>query len=100
MIPGKHTAPDADDPLARALAPPADESPGERAAREARELEAVRVSEAIDESLKAERVAERKKRMVKLLLLGQSESGPHLSLSSTPARAPAAHRSPQASPPR
>lgn len=72
-MPGKHQ--DADDPLARALAPPPDESLEDRAAREAKEQEAVRISNAIDESIKAEKLAEKKKRMVKLLLLGQSESG-------------------------
>ena len=37
--------------------------------------EAKRISLAIDASLKAERIARRKKRIVRLLLLGQSESG-------------------------
>lgn len=76
MMPGRHH--DSDDPLSRALAPPPDESPEERAAREAKEQEAVRISNAIDESLKAEKLAEKRKRMVKLLLLGQSESGEEL----------------------
>ena len=39
------------------------------------EAEAKRVSLAIDASIKAERHARRKKRIVRLLLLGQSESG-------------------------
>ncbi|KAF8496980.1 guanine nucleotide binding protein, alpha subunit [Gautieria morchelliformis] len=73
MLPAKRQDPD--DPLTRALAPPPDESPHARAAREAMEQEALRVSNAIDDALKAERLAEKKKRMVKLLLLGQSESG-------------------------
>ncbi|KAF8520924.1 G-alpha-domain-containing protein [Hysterangium stoloniferum] len=63
------------DPITVALQPPANETPEQRAEREAREQEALRVSNAIDESLKAERAAERRKRVVRLLLLGQSESG-------------------------
>ncbi|KIK66216.1 hypothetical protein GYMLUDRAFT_928059 [Collybiopsis luxurians FD-317 M1] len=64
------------DPLALALAPPPNETPEERAEREIAEAEAVRISNEIDEQLKREKDAERKKkRPVKLLLLGQSESG-------------------------
>lgn len=67
---------EADDPLAAAIAPPADETVEERAARERREAEAKRVSDGIDENLRAERAAAKKKRKpVKVLLLGQSESG-------------------------
>ena len=66
----------ADDPLTLALAPPPNESPAERAERERREAEERRVSEEIDEMIKAERAALRKrKKPVKVLLLGQSESG-------------------------
>lgn len=64
-----------DDPLDHALRPPSDESPDERDLRLAREAEARRISLAIDASLKAERQARKKKRIVRLLLLGQSESG-------------------------
>jgi hypothetical protein len=67
--------PAAEDPLDVLLRPPADETPGERQARVEREAEARRVSLAIDASIKAEKAAKRKKRIVKLLLLGQSESG-------------------------
>lgn len=63
------------DPLDEALKPPPDESPEERESRLSREEEARQVSLAIDASLKAERQARRKKRIVRLLLLGQSESG-------------------------
>jgi hypothetical protein len=64
-----------DDPLDEVLKPPPDESPEDRAIRLQNEAEAKRVSLAIDASIKAERHARRKKRIVRLLLLGQSESG-------------------------
>ncbi|KAL5476925.1 hypothetical protein ACEPAI_3111 [Sanghuangporus weigelae] len=64
-----------DDPLALVMAPPPDETPEERDARLAREAEARRISEAIDEQLKQERLQQKKNKIVKLLLLGQSESG-------------------------
>ncbi|KAF8268004.1 guanine nucleotide binding protein, alpha subunit [Lactarius quietus] len=66
---------DDDDPLAAALRPPPDESPEARAIRLTREEEAVRVSQAIDESIRVERQAHKKTRVVRVLLLGQSESG-------------------------
>ncbi|KAI0312036.1 G-alpha-domain-containing protein [Amylostereum chailletii] len=67
---------DADDPLAAAIAPPKDETPEQREAREKEEAEAKRISDEIDEQLKAERAALKKKKPpVKVLLLGQSESG-------------------------
>lgn len=44
------------DPLTLAIAPPADESPEQKTRREAEEQEARRVSEAIDEALKQERL--------------------------------------------
>ncbi|TFY81909.1 hypothetical protein EWM64_g2111 [Hericium alpestre] len=66
-----------DDPLTNAIAPPPDETPQQRAARESAEAEARRVSDEIDELLRAERNAARKRKPpVKVLLLGQSESGP------------------------
>lgn len=76
-MPLHHAAasPAPDDPFALVLAPPPNETPEERAAREAKEQEALRVSNAIDESLKAEKAAEKRKKIVRLLLLGQSESG-------------------------
>jgi len=52
-----------------------DETPEQRAIRLAGEEQARNVSAAIDASIKAERNARRKKRIVRLLLLGQSESG-------------------------
>ena len=64
-----------EDPLAAALRPPSDESPEARAIRLSRENEAARVSQAIDESIRVERQANKKNRVVRVLLLGQSESG-------------------------
>ena len=74
---------DGDDPLAALTAPPPDESPAQRAQREHAEAEAKRVSDEIDEMLRTERLASRRRRRpVKVLLLGQSESGaPSLPLS-------------------
>lgn len=65
------------DPLSQLIAPPTDESPAERALRERKEAEAQRVSQRIDEELKVERARMKKdaKSIVKVLLLGQSESG-------------------------
>ncbi|KAK0440150.1 guanine nucleotide binding protein, alpha subunit [Armillaria borealis] len=65
-----------DDPLTLALAPPPDETAEQKEQREAAEAEAQRRSDEIDEQIQKERELERrKKRPVKLLLLGQSESG-------------------------
>ncbi|TFK72359.1 G-alpha-domain-containing protein [Pluteus cervinus] len=65
-----------EDPLTLALAPPAGETPEQRQVREAAEAEAKRRSDEIDEQIKREKDGEkRKKKPVKLLLLGQSESG-------------------------
>ncbi|KAF8886733.1 guanine nucleotide binding protein, alpha subunit [Infundibulicybe gibba] len=64
------------DPLAHVTLPPPGETPDQKAARERREVDAQRVSDRIDEEIKLERAAMRKRRgVVKLLLLGQSESG-------------------------
>ena len=64
-----------EDPLARLLAPPPNESPEEKEARLRLEAEARQISDRIDEQIKAERAALKKNRPVKVLLLGQSESG-------------------------
>jgi hypothetical protein len=64
-----------DDPLDEVLRPPPNESPEQRDLRLAHEEEAKQISLAIDASIKAERQARKKKRIVRLLLLGQSESG-------------------------
>jgi hypothetical protein len=64
------------DPLAFALAPRDDETADEKQTRLRDEAEAKRVSDAIDEQLKAERVElKKKKQVVRVLLLGQAESG-------------------------
>ncbi|KAJ7835955.1 guanine nucleotide binding protein, alpha subunit [Mycena olivaceomarginata] len=64
-----------EDPLTAALAPPPNEKPAEREARERAEAESKRVSDEIDAQLRRERENEKKRKPVKLLLLGQSESG-------------------------
>ena len=67
---------DSTDPLSRVLEPPADETSEQRTVREAKEAEARRVSERIDEQIKSEKQAKsRSKAQVKVLLLGQAESG-------------------------
>ncbi|KAI0694499.1 guanine nucleotide binding protein, alpha subunit [Cytidiella melzeri] len=66
---------ESDDPLTRALAPPPNETPEERTERVKLEIAAQRVSDQIDEAIKQEKTALKKKRAVKMLLLGQSESG-------------------------
>ena len=65
------TNPDPDDPLSKALQPPIDETPEERTAR-IRELdEAARVSREIDDEIARDRRAyERRKKAIKILLLG------------------------------
>ncbi|KAH9941235.1 G-alpha-domain-containing protein [Epithele typhae] len=64
------------DPLAYVMAPPPNESEEERQARLAAEAEAKRISDAIDEELQRQAKSERRgPRPVKILLLGQSESG-------------------------
>ncbi|KAF5335495.1 hypothetical protein D9611_012203 [Ephemerocybe angulata] len=66
-----------DDPFAIFTRAPANETPGERAARESAEAEAKKRSDAIDEELRKEksRLKKEEKGVVKVLLLGQSESG-------------------------
>lgn len=61
-----------EDPLTLALNGliPADETPAERAQRLALEEQARKVSEAIDERLRQERIERRNKKIVKILLLG------------------------------
>ena len=69
--------PASDDPLEEALRPPPDETPEQKAERLAREEQARQKSLQIDMSIKKERQAaqRRRKKIVRLLLLGQSESG-------------------------
>lgn len=68
-------ASDDSDPLTAVMLPPPNETPEQRAIRLEHEQEARRLSDAIDEALKQERQAMKKKKTVKLLLLGQGESG-------------------------
>ncbi|KAH7105053.1 guanine nucleotide binding protein, alpha subunit [Auriculariales sp. MPI-PUGE-AT-0066] len=63
------------DPLTLAALPPTNETTSERDKRLREEAEAKRVSDAIDAQLKEERLAQKRKKEVKVLLLGQSESG-------------------------
>jgi len=71
------------DPFAVFHAPPPNETAEQRALRETQEAEAQRVSDRIDEEIKAERAAMKKQRgIVKVLLLGQSESGKSTTLKS------------------
>ncbi|KAH6913437.1 guanine nucleotide-binding protein [Coprinopsis sp. MPI-PUGE-AT-0042] len=65
-----------DDPITAALKPPPTETEAERMVRLEAEAEAKRISEQIDDDLREERERMRKKKGdVKLLLLGQAESG-------------------------
>ncbi|TFK38865.1 guanine nucleotide binding protein, alpha subunit [Crucibulum laeve] len=64
------------DPFSSLLLPPANETAEEKALREQHELEAQRTSDRIDEQIKLERAALKKQKgIVRVLLLGQSESG-------------------------
>ncbi|EDR05340.1 heterotrimeric G protein alpha subunit B [Laccaria bicolor S238N-H82] len=64
------------DPLAIFMRPPPNETPTERGAREEREAHARQISDQIDEQLKKDKAAlKRQNGFVRLLLLGQSESG-------------------------
>ncbi|CDO77298.1 hypothetical protein BN946_scf184753.g48 [Trametes cinnabarina] len=63
------------DPLAAALLPPAGETAEQREARLRQEEEAKQRSECIDKMLKHDEKSRRRKKTVKVLLLGQSESG-------------------------
>ncbi|KAF9465088.1 guanine nucleotide binding protein, alpha subunit [Collybia nuda] len=65
-----------DDPLSKALRPPPDETQTECEARLASEAKAKEMSDIIDEELEKQKLAERKgPKAIKVLLLGQSESG-------------------------
>lgn len=65
-----------DDPFYIFLAPPPDETPEQRTVRERKEADARKVNEEIEEMLRVEKAAmKKKKKPVKVLLLGQSESG-------------------------
>ncbi|KAJ7190671.1 guanine nucleotide binding protein, alpha subunit [Mycena pura] len=67
---------DESDPIAAAIAPPENESPGERQNRILKERVAKQISDEIDEQLSREKqFAKKQAKPVKVLLLGQSESG-------------------------
>ncbi|KIM75863.1 hypothetical protein PILCRDRAFT_826888 [Piloderma croceum F 1598] len=65
------------DPLAVFTDPPPNETDEQRVVREAKEAEEKRVSDEIDEGIRKDKVAMKKEKelVVKVLLLGQSESG-------------------------
>lgn len=68
--------PSPSDPFIEFMRPPPDETPAQTTARQKRELDAQRVSDMIDEEIKQERLlAKKDKNIIKVLLLGQSESG-------------------------
>ncbi|CCM05237.1 uncharacterized protein FIBRA_07447 [Fibroporia radiculosa] len=70
------SATDADDPLSKALQPPPDESPDDRALRLQQQREAQAISHRIDEDIQESKKAfDRRKKAIKILLLGQAESG-------------------------
>lgn len=62
------------DPLTRAMAPPPNETETERQDRLAAEKEAQKRSDAIDEELNRQRLAEKRVKCVRVLLLGESHS--------------------------
>ncbi|KAK7683169.1 hypothetical protein QCA50_013842 [Cerrena zonata] len=64
-----------EDPLALITAPPANETDEQRRERVYLEAEAKRVSDAIDSELQQEKAAYHRGDIIKVLLLGQSESG-------------------------
>ena len=66
----------ANDPFIEFMLPPPDETPAQKTARLQRELDAQQVSDRIDEQIRQERaLAKKEKNIVKVLLLGQAESG-------------------------
>jgi hypothetical protein len=71
------------DPISAALLPPPNESAVDREKRLRAEELAKKISDDIDEMLKVERNEKRKKQPVKVLLLGQSESGKSTTLKRT-----------------
>jgi guanine nucleotide-binding protein alpha-1 subunit len=79
-VPQNHLA----DPFEAVLRPPPDETPAERDARIRAEKNAKQVSDTIDEQLRAERTDLKKNKAdVRILLLGQSESGKSTTLKRT-----------------
>lgn len=67
---------DPTDPLTLAMAPPPNETPEERFLREEKEERALQVSKRIDAEIKLAKLAmKKKKKAIKVLVLGQSLSG-------------------------
>ena len=67
---------DSYDPLAEAIKPPTNESEQERSKRLKAEAEALRISKEIDAKISEEnRLQDWRKKALKVLLLGQAESG-------------------------
>jgi hypothetical protein len=64
-----------EDPFDAVLRPPVGETEDEKRERLAREAEATQISQAIDESIRQERQKQKKTKIVRVLLIGQSESG-------------------------
>lgn len=63
------------DPLAAALLPPPNETPEQRENRLREEEDAKKRSDRIDKMIKESERERRRKKVIKVLLLGQSESG-------------------------
>lgn len=64
------------DPFYELMQPPPGETAAQATARQKRELDAQRINDKIDEDIKQERARAKKERnVIKVLLLGQSESG-------------------------
>lgn len=75
-MPSKNKIVTEGDPLAYLMLPPPNETEEQKQARMAAEAEAKRISDAIDEELQRQAKAEKRApKPVKILLLGQSESG-------------------------
>ncbi|THV05755.1 G-alpha-domain-containing protein [Dendrothele bispora CBS 962.96] len=67
---------DPTDPFAELLRPPPDETPAQTTARLKRESDAQRISDEIDEDIRVQKsLAKKESNVVKVLLLGQAESG-------------------------
>jgi guanine nucleotide-binding protein alpha-1 subunit len=79
----RHSTQSEIDPFQGALRPPANETPAEREQRERTQALAREVSRAIDERiLEDKKLLDKKKEAVKVLLLGQAESGKSTTLKS------------------
>lgn len=63
------------DPLSKLMQPPPGETVEERRARQDYEAESKRISEDIDRQLQVESAARKKSKIIRVLLLGQGESG-------------------------